>query len=496
MKYTYFCLIMLLINISSPVDAQQFPEPPTLNYVTVDPETGYDIIYWYPSPSDFANFYAIRRPSVIGTGDTEIATVDSSYTMWTNVNPESSLGSIEYSIVAINDLGSGIVFKSSGSQRHGTIFLQATFDSCMASITLNWNDYNIWRGSIAEYNIYRRLAPFIYEKLATVSEGVQTTELTNLGVNQQYELFVEAVHTDGRKSTSNKVVVITNLSQQPGRVNADYATISQEGSVSLSFTIINPSSQSNYILMRGNNAAGDFTQIGSFNTNDQQIAYTDDVPFTSGVYFYRLDGINNCGLASPLSNTANNIILNGTLSGNNVSIAWNEYLNWSGGVEQYKIIRVRGRQDAVTDTLDMGLLTNYSEDISNMANYENPVSSLICYEVMATENRNVYGIQGKSFSNKLCFSINPDIRIPNAFIPNDTEPMNQVFEPVFSFQPEHYDMIIYNRLGTKIWEGSQAWDGRVNGKYVPEGVYLYYLRVFNYSTDISEFNGKVTVVYR
>ena len=86
--------------------------------------------------------------------------------------------------------------------------------------------------------------------------------------------------------------------------------------------------------------------------------------------------------------------------------------------------------------------------------------------------------------------------MPNAFIPNDAEPMNQVFEPVFSFMPEHYEMIIYNRLGTKIWEGSQAWNGRVNGKYVPEGVYLYYLRVFNYSTDIVELNGKVTVIYR
>jgi gliding motility-associated-like protein len=108
----------------------------------------------------------------------------------------------------------------------------------------------------------------------------------------------------------------------------------------------------------------------------------------------------------------------------------------------------------------------------------------------------MYGTQGKSFSNRLCFSIHPDIRIPNAFIPNDADQTNQVFEPVFSFLPEHYEMTIYNRLGNKIWEGSSPWDGRVNGKFVPEGVYLYYIRIYNYSTDFIELNGKVTVLYR
>ena len=57
-------------------------------------------------------------------------------------------------------------------------------------------------------------------------------------------------------------------------------------------------------------------------------------------------------------------------------------------------------------------------------------------------------------------------------------------------------MIIYNRLGIKIWEGSEAWDGRVNGKYVPEGVYLYYSGFTIIPTDITELNGKVVVIYR
>jgi hypothetical protein len=86
--------------------------------------------------------------------------------------------------------------------------------------------------------------------------------------------------------------------------------------------------------------------------------------------------------------------------------------------------------------------------------------------------------------------------MPDAFIPNDGDPVNREFEPVFSFTPEHYEMVIFNRLGTKLWEGSGPWDGKAAGKPVPEGVYLYLLRVYNYSSEVKELNGKVVVVYR
>jgi gliding motility-associated-like protein len=227
-----------------------------------------------------------------------------------------------------------------------------------------------------------------------------------------------------------------------------------------------------------------------------RIFYTDEVPFTSAVYYYRLEVINSCGIAAEQSNRANNIILNGTLANMVASLGWNEYRDWLGNVDQYRIIRTLGQDNPVTDTLDAGNANSFSDDVSQFINYADPTQGLVCYSVVATENTNTYGINGKSQSNPVCFSVNPGVQIPNAFIPNDTEPANQVFEPVFSFLPDHYEMYIYNRLGSKIWEGSQAWDGRVNGKFVPEGVYAYYIRVYNYSSDITEFSGKVTVLYR
>jgi hypothetical protein len=148
------------------------------------------------------------------------------------------------------------------------------------------------------------------------------------------------------------------------------------------------------------------------------------------------------------------------------------------------------------NVLTAGFSNSYTDNIGSLADYDSPESSLFCYEVEAIENTNSLGIQGRSRSNKVCFSVKPEVLIPNAFIPNDENLVNQVFEPVFSFIPEHYDLVIYNRLGTLVLQGFGPWGGKINGKFVPEGVYVYNLKIYNYSTDIIEKSGSVTVLYR
>ncbi len=481
----------------------QLPYQPTMNMVTVDPETGCDIITWLPCPTPpFFDSYRVGMVILINPTEPPGLTIvgldiDTTQTQFSYCNSYSNQQSVGYSVWAYENSGNGT---SSGFDApDSTIFLTADFDTCAATIALSWNKYNKWRSSTDEFNIFRRTAPGVYSLVAQVSGTTTSYVMNNVAANQTYELFVEAVNSDRiRRSTSNRVDLFTSMSQQPNSVNADYATLSAGNSIDLSFTVLGAPFNTRYNLMRSNYPTGeDSTLVTTFNTSDSRITYTDNVPFTSGIYYYHLDGINNCNQASAISNMANNIILNGTLAGTNISVSWNEYEDWSGGVERYRIIRTSGRENPVTDTIDLGSATTYFiDDIGALANYADPVSSLVCYQVDAIENMNMYGLQGKSLSNRLCFSLNPNIRMPNAFIPNDGDPTNQVFEPVFSFEPEQYEMTIYNRLGTKIWEGSGPWDGRVNGKYVPEGVYLYYIRVYNYSTDYTELNGSVTVLYR
>jgi hypothetical protein len=488
----------LLTGLFLPVSAQE-PVRPTLYLVTVDPETGNDIISWIPSPSSNVTYYvvAIVNPLDPFVSVQPIAQVPATDTFYVNPNPESANGPVGYTVYAVNDPGGGPYFPSLWDEPDSTIYLEAVFDSCQATISLSWNAYTHWTGSISEYDIYRRTGPGIYVLLGSVNDGTTTYVLDNLQVNQPYDLFVEAVHQDNiRRSTSNRLLINTVMSQQPAYINADFATLGPGNTIALSFTVDAASALDHYRLMRSTSPNGFFSQIAEIQTTDNTITYNDNVPFRSGIYYYRLDVINNCGVVAAQSNLANNIILNGTINDRMVTLSWNEYLDWEGGVGQYRIIRTHGVENPQVDTLSAGTNTNFSDDVSNLLDYNDPVNSGICYQIEAVEQNNPYGVEGKSLSNQVCFSISPDVRMPNAFIPNDNDPVNQLLEPVFSFLPERYDLIIYNRLGLKVWEGSGPWDGKINGRYVPEGVYLYYLRVYNHSTDILEFNGKVTVVYR
>jgi gliding motility-associated-like protein len=503
MKYTLFFGLLFVIPMKIQAQGPNTkPEMPLMYNVTVDPETGNDVITWHASPSDFTDYYNVAETYIPNPADPHVVVTplpDKIYvpdTTYININSDSHIRSIGYTVIAINDLGLGSTIPSLYDAPDSTIFLTCVFDSCQATITLNWNDYNKWRGSISAYNIKQRLGPYIYQNLATLSEGTNTFVLTGVQVNQTYQLFVEAVNADGRKSTSNRVDIFSRMSKIPGYINTDYATLGAEGGIDLSFTIDNASGLTRYELYRGESPTGPFDSLTTINTTSPDVKYTDPVSFTSGIYYYRLDVLNNCGTAANQSNLGNNIILNGQQTGMAVSLSWNEYIDWRGGVENYKVVRTIGQNSTVVDTLNVGLSTHFNDDISQLVNYENPSSSLICYQVLATEIRNGFNIQGRSWSNSMCFVVNPDVRMPNAFIPNDNELVNQVFEPVFSFLPQRYKLIIYNRLGTKIWEGSQGWDGKVNGSYVPEGVYVYYLKISNYSKGDIEMNGKVAVLYR
>jgi gliding motility-associated-like protein len=504
MKY---CILVILIVLYffMPVrlQGQTSVGTPFLYLVTVDPETGFTVISWYPSSSiSIIEYYRIleSQASVMGQPDVYVEISDKipiTDTTYIIKNGDAQNKSVGYTVVAYDDNGLGPLYidRSKYSPPDSTMFLQAAFDSCLATITLTWNDYNTWKGHASEYNIYRRTGAGVYNLLGSVAEGTENYILTLVQPNETYDLFVEAVHEDGRRSTSNRVAAFTKMTVFPSYINADYATINAENKIDLSFTVDVVAGITKYNLLRSTDLNGPYTQINSFDTPATKILYTDNSPFTSNVFFYRLEVLNDCGLPAALSNRSNNIILNGALVNNIATLNWNAYEDWHGGVQRYRVIRARGIRNPIMDTVDVAT-TGFTEDINVLANYENPEEGLFCYTIIAEENPNIYGIKGKSKSNQVCFSVNPDIRIPNAFIPNDAEIVNQIFEPVFSFLPEHYEMMIFNRLGTRIWQGNEGWDGRVNGKYVPEGTYLYYIRIYNYARKMREFNGKVVVLYR
>jgi hypothetical protein len=502
-NWWFIGLIILLLLAAGSYHAlcQQQPEKPKLVMVTVDPETGNDVIYWQKSTSPQVDYYVIAiavKPNPLEPyALLQVGTAPASDTFFINTNSDSDKKSIGYTVWAVDQISPDTLYISLYDEPDSTIFTHATFDSCQGSITLSWNDYNTWRGNIREYNIYQRLGSGIYLSLATLSEGTNTFTLNNINENQTYSLFIEAVNKDNiRRSRSNMVNIFTRMSVNPDFVNADYATLGENDRILLSYTI-DPNSQLRlYKILRSESPDGPYDTIATIQTADKHFIYVDDIAFTSGIYYYKLTAFNNCGKLVATSNLACNILMNGTSDDQTVTLNWNDYINWPSGVDHYTVYRQIGVNNVLLDSIEAGTNVSFTDNFTGRINYQAPMSNYVCYHVIAYQAPDTLGNQFTSLSNTVCFDLNTDMRIANAFVPNSNDGINNTFRPFFAFEPKRYDLIIYNRAGIKIWEGSEPWDGKVNGRMVAEGIYLYFLKVYYHSGNTKEYNGQVVVVYQ
>jgi gliding motility-associated-like protein len=90
-----------------------------------------------------------------------------------------------------------------------------------------------------------------------------------------------------------------------------------------------------------------------------------------------------------------------------------------------------------------------------------------------------------------------DIFMPNAFTPNDDGlndlyPMNQ-----FKVKGSVYTIKLYNRWGEKLADYTSPdmnWDGTINGKPAPEGVYVYFVNWIGCDNYMRTLTGDFTLL--
>jgi hypothetical protein len=473
------------------------PSPPVVYLVSVEPETGDVKIVWIPSFSANVHLYIILKAEFTGGPNyppayIEIGRVSSADSVFIYEDSESFLHSDGYTVESVDTI-SGL--SDFNQLVDSTIFLSAEFDSCNSNIILNWNDYNRWRGNIKEYNIYRKVNNGASMLFQTLAEGINSFTVENIQTDHDYGFFIEAVHLDeNRKSTSNMALINTDMSRPPDFINADYATISEEYDIELSFTVDTASELNYYKLYRSNSTGGPFNLIDSFHRSDKNIIYVDTIDYTSGVYYYKLESTNNCNQVVRSSNLSNNILLHGENRNLTNILNWNGISDWEGDVLYYELIRITGESMNMTDTVYRGSLLFYEDDLTRLPAIDDPSSNYFCYKIKASETNNPYINNNTSYSNEVCLEISSEIRMPNAFIPNDD--INNLFGPVFNFEPSDYKLTIYNRQGIKVWEGNEPWDGLINGDHAPKGFYLYHIKIYTVNNEPIEKRGFVFLFYR
>jgi gliding motility-associated-like protein len=120
----------------------------------------------------------------------------------------------------------------------------------------------------------------------------------------------------------------------------------------------------------------------------------------------------------------------------------------------------------------------------------------ICFYVSAAEASNPHGIIGENRSEVICTGIVENVIVPNGFTPNN-DLINDYFRPVLSFTPLQYHLIITSRSNEVLFESldyQAQWDGRQNGEALPQGVYLWYLKIKTASGKQISKSGTVTII--
>ncbi len=485
-----FCIITT--NVFSQ-ESCTIPSPPILVSVTFQPETDTIELFWTLSPSLDVAAYIIFGYEPLNANP-EFYQID---TIW---NPDAASFSFKSSLpssFSIQYKVSALTLpdcESAGSNIINTILCRSEIDTCRNEILVSWNPYPNYPKQVLEYQVHVYVNETTLYKSYKVDSQSHSLVISDFEADSRYCFVVNAIHEGGVLSSSNKNCMVTKMQRPPQWINADYATAGDDNKIELSFNIDPLSEIKTYRLERKTGNTGDFQQIHLFTSSATSLTFTDDKADISKINYYRLAALNNCGTAVKYSNIASNIVLSVLQNGNEIKLGWNSYRNWIGGIASYRLYVNQGDGFTEIETMSPGdttFIMNYSDIMYDVRGDE------ICFILKAFEASNPYTIPGESSSQAVCIPASVNIIVPDTFTP-DGNGINDLFFPVLSFTPEDYYLLITDLRRRKIFETRNfmdRWDGRFNGALMPEGAYLWMLKVKTQSGNTVTKSGTVTMIF-
>jgi gliding motility-associated-like protein len=465
------------------------PLPPVLNLVSVQPETGYTEFEWTPSPSDSIAAYILYT---FRDGDSfPIDTIwDPSARSFTISTPIPTSESFRITAYKLSEVAGFPGCVSPLSNVISTIFCSSEIDTCRRIITLRWNKYSDFPKHVKEYRILVSEDAGPLRELYTAGNNADNFTLSEFNTDREYCFAVRAILDDGEWSNSNESCLLTRMQHPPEWINADFATVNDQDQISLSFTVDPFSEISQFRLERKSSLADAFEIISQPVISGGKVTFTDEQADISSINYYRLSAVNSCQVPVTVSDTASNIVLSLEAANNDIFLTWNPP-KWSG-TSSYELFTNTG--NGFVSLAMISADTAYK--ISMMDIMYQVTGGELCFYLNASEANNFHGINGKSRSSVICTSPVEIVTVPNVFTPNN-DLLNDFFRPILSFTPSEYHLIISNRQGKTIFESRdfhEEWDGTMNGDQLPQGVFLWFLKLKTPSGKIISRTGTVTIL--
>ena len=481
---------------------QTAPAIPTITAVTVNPSTGQAELNWSVNTSGDTDGYIVY--SCNGTTVNLIDTVFGiNNTQFSDLLSNTSIGPECYLLSAIDTCYSGVPpspnTSPTGSVCNCTVFLSpAAYTLCDTSIDFSWSAYTGWSSSVDYYVLMHSLDGINFTPVDTVNGSTLSGIHAFTSISSGVHYYGVIAYSNSGASSASNIQSINITYPNPPSIN--YITsVSVNSSKDIDITVRSEATlvPHKYILQRKNLYAPynweyhmDITQSAT------NIVFTDtDVNSDDVIYDYRVIVQNPCGYYLDTTNTGRNIRLRGENRSefllNNIN--WSVYEDWENGVMEYLVLRsVDGGAETQASSVNSSNLA-FSDDLEPFLSSKGQ----FCYRIQANSEAISYFPNETfySYSNEKCLDQEPLIWIPNAMMIHGN---NNLFFPVISFADTSiYSMNIFSRWGDYVFETdklSEKWDGQMNGDYVHENAYVYYITVKDGRGVLHERRGLITVL--
>jgi len=529
----HLMLTVALVSFASMLWAQfsDKPNPPRLDYLTNDLNTGNVTLFWTKPPhepqiADPSGYiiYVPRNPiDPDADGWDPIDTVDQNTFQYTHIGANGNGQRVYYRVASL-----GAFEPSQMTVKHSQVWITASYDSCNAKIDLSWIGYEAWPLNASapyrniRYQLYmgHDLNWNTYTQIGDYDGYSNRHSVTNVLENLDYFFYIKATRMDtGYESYSNLYLIHTKMARRPTFMSVDSIMATNAGN-RIYYTIDPNSRVGNYKLWRWEQpdtaqsifsakiieSFSDPAKSMSIDTNDMWAARTRK-------FYYKVDAYNGCNQAVLVTNLCNTIIPRLSPKGNIVNIQWTDLMidthrkpDRVNNRISYTIYRRSftvnddisgpGNLERIADGLST---TEYTDDLSGFKG-QNPLYRIrFNYYIEALELSPSNDTVALSRSREVSTEILPGVTMPTALAPNDERSENghqrNLFKPIINFEA-NFTLTVYDRWGGVVYHGNQGWNGRnAKGEFVKEGTYVYRLVIS--TTDAGEIiqTGSVSVIY-
>jgi len=476
--------------------ADDLPDIPDMIRVTVDHSDNGVLIQWEPSEDKDIEFYHLYKMN----DDLAFEKVFSfSANTLEYKHMTSGLKNLAYAVTAEDSAGNESLFEQNV---HRAVAVSVSFDPCTPANQITWTPYVGWEKKVSGYKIFGGPVGGTMQMLSIVDSA--TTSFTHLGIvpNTTYSYYIETVNLNGITSLSAIEEVESVYPDPPGFMAIDYVSVVGETDVELQFSVDLSSTINDFRVMKRSNPGTPFIEVGTIlDANQSTMTIMDEFPASTISYEYQVQSVYqpaNCNtpIVLSVSNPGTNILVDYDLSNQVVTLDWTPYLSYVTGLSGYTIQRRTGSGEFFDlQTVAPGT-TTWSETVQSVIDGFQPGE--LQYKVLAVGFSGSPGEPGISISNIVSVKVETHLKVPSAFTPGSND-MNFEFKPIIDFAPKDYVMMILDRSGGKLFETTnpgEGWDGTFKGgRFVNEGVYVFFIQYTDYTGIFKSFTGNVTVLY-